>query len=51
MARYVRIQRKIWTWVYNAINSRFVAVMVRLACTGILYMCLGQNDNADSKLF
>ena len=22
---------------------------VRLTCTGILYMCLGQNDNADLK--
>ena len=51
-ARYVRIPEKsmdlgfITPLTHNFCES---CNRVRLTCTGILYMCLGQNDNADLK--
>ena len=51
-ARYCRIEEKkmdlgfITPLTHNFCES---CNRVRLTCTGILYMCLGQNDNADLK--
>ena len=51
-ARYVNIKEKnldlgfITPLTHNFCES---CNRVRLTCTGMLYMCLGQNDNADLK--
>ncbi len=51
-ARYVRIpQKKMDLGFITPLTHNFCESCnrVRLTCTGILYMCLGQNDNADLK--
>ena len=51
-ARYVRIkEKKIDLGFITPLTHNFCETCnrVRLTCTGILYMCLGQNDNANLK--
>jgi len=51
-ARYVKIkEKKIDLGFITPLTHNFCETCnrVRLTCTGILYMCLGQNDNANLK--